>query len=405
MNKKIRAVSFKILNIWLLGFIFALAVEAQNQPQQAPPVAIVSPQIGTDNKVTFRLNSKEADVITLSGDWSANRSGEQMVKDENGLWTITVGPLKPEYYNYYFTVDGIRTIDPSNPLTVRDGVRYASVLLVPGAESALYAVNNVPHGNLNKVWYNSPSLKLYRRMYVYTPAGYNENQDKYPVLYLHHGGGGDEDAWTTMGRTVQIADNLIAQGKAKPMIIVMPNGNANEAAAITEIPRATGSSVPAIAPAQTSQPVQVNYETSMVNDILPYIESNYRVLANQENRAVAGLSMGGGQTFNIGFLNPDKFAWIGIFSTGMFGGVQGYAPFDAEKQIPGLLTNSSSFNTKLKLVYITCGEQDPRFEFTQKAVNTFKENNLEVTFKGFPGAHEWKVWRLSLSDFLPQLFK
>ena len=409
MIKKLKTYSSIVLNIWLLSFIFIMAVEAQNQPQPqpqlqpAPAAAIISPQISPDNMVTFRLNSKDVITITLSGDWSASRTGEKLIKDETGLWTVTVGPLHPEYYNYYFTVDGIRTIDPSNPLTVRDGVRYASVLLVPGNESSLYAVQNVPHGDLSKVWYNSKSLNLYRRMYIYTPAGYAESKEKFPVLYLHHGGGGDEDAWATMGRAAQIADNLIAQGKAKPMIIVMPNGNATEAAAITEITRKPAAEAPALTP--VAQPSSVTYETSLVNDILPYIEANYKVLASKEYRAVAGLSMGGGQAFNIGLKNTDKFAWIGIFSTGMFGGVQGYAAFDAEKQIPGLLTKSGSFNSSLKLFYISCGEQDPRYEFTQKVVSNFKENKLNVVFKGFPGAHEWKVWRLSLADFLPQLFK
>lgn len=393
--------SIKLANIFLLSIVSVVTIPAQ--PPQLPGFSITaSPEISPDNKVTFRLYSKEAAVIKVSGEWSATGASEQLVKNDTGLWTVTLGPLKPEYYNYYFSVDGIRTIDPSNPLTVRDGARYASVLVVPGIESELYIVKNVPHGNLTKEWYNSPTLKMDRRMYVYTPAGYNKSQDKYPVLYLHHGAGGDEDAWATMGRAVQIADNLIAQGKARPMIIVMPNGNANDVAAITEVQRATRSQNAFPPPRATGG----GYEASIINDIIPYIEANYRVLASQENRAIAGLSMGGGQTFNIGLRNTDKFAWIGIFSSGMFGGVQGgYGAYDPEQQIPGLLTKSGAFNQSLKLFYITCGEQDPRYEYTQKAVNTFNENKLDVIFKGFPGSHEWKVWRLSLADFLPRLFK
>ncbi len=393
--------SIKLAYIFLLSIVSVVTILAQS-PLPSRLALPASPEISPDNKVTFRLYSKGAEVIKVSGEWSAPGSGELLVKNDTGLWTVTLGPLKPEYYNYYFIVDGIRTIDPSNPLTVRDGSRYASVLVVPGVESELYTVKNVPHGNLTKEWYNSPTLKMDRRMYIYTPAGYNKNQDKYPVLYLHHGGGGDEDAWATMGRAVQIADNLIAQGKAKPMIIVMPNGNATEVAAITEVPRETRLQNSFPPPLATGG----GYETSIINDIIPYIEANYRVLASQEFRAIAGLSMGGGQTFNIGLRNTDKFAWIGIFSSGMFGGVQGgYGAFDPEKQIPGLLTKSGAFNQSLRLFYITCGEQDPRYGYTQKAVNTFNENKLDVIFKGFPGSHEWKVWRLSLADFLPRLFK
>jgi enterochelin esterase-like enzyme len=400
MKKSFIEYTIKFTNIFLLSVV-SVVLQAQT-PQLQRVTITISPVISPDNKVTFRLYSKEATVITVSGEWSAPGTSEQLVKNDTGLWSTTLGPFQPEYYNYYFSVDGIRTIDPSNPLTVRDGIRYSSILVVPGQESELYTVKNVPHGNLTKEWYNSPALKMDRRMYVYTPAGYNKSQEKYPVLYLHHGGGGDEDAWATMGRAVQIADNLIALGKARPMIIVMPNGNANEVASITEVPRATRLQNDFPSPLVTGGA----YETSIVNDIIPYIEANYRVLASQENRAIAGLSMGGGQTFNIGLRNTDKFGWIGIFSSGMFGGVQGgYGAFDPEKQIPGLLTKSGAFNQSLKLFYITCGEQDPRYEYTQKAVNTFKENKLDVIFKSFPGAHEWKVWRLSLADFLPRLFK
>jgi len=401
MNSNFIKHTIKLANIFLLSIVTVVTIMGQ-APKLPRPAITVSPEILSDNKVTFRLYSKEAEVIKVSGEWSATVASEQLVKNDTGLWTVTLGPLKPEYYNYYFSVDGIRTIDPSNPLIVRDGVRYASVLVIPGRESELYTVKNVPHGNLTKEWYNSPTLKMDRRMYVYTPAGYNKNLDKYPVLYLHHGGGGDEDAWATMGRAVQIADNLIAQGMVRPMIIVMPNGNATEVAAITEVQRANRSQNSFPAPQSTGG----GYEASIVNDIIPYIETNYRALASQENRAIAGLSMGGGQTFNIGLRNTDKFAWIGIFSSGMFGSVQGgYGAFDPEQQIPGLLTKPGDFNQSLKLFYISCGEQDPRYEYTQKAVDTFNENKLNVIFQGFPGAHEWKVWRLSLADFLPRLFK
>jgi enterochelin esterase-like enzyme len=344
--------------------------------------------------------SKEATSISVSGDWSVTRELTQLVKNDSSLWSVTIGPLNPDRYHYTFTIDGIRATDPSNPITVRDITTHASVVLVPGEVSELYTVQNVPHGTIHKVWYNSPTMKLYRRMVIYTPPGYDDSQDKYPVLYLQHGGSVDEDAWTELGRAAQIADNLIAQGKAKPLIIVMPNGNGNEAAALTEIPR-TANSQGGFPPGQATVN---NYEASLVNDIMPYVESHYRVLTDPGSRAIAGLSMGGGQSYNIG-LGTDKFAWIGIFSSGIFGGVQGLGNYDPEKQIPGLLTNSSSFNKRLKLFYITCGEQDPRIEYTKKAATLFTENGLNNVFTSFPGQHEWKVWRKALADFLPRLFK
>lgn len=401
-HKKIdlKITSLKLANICLLSLAFIMVLQAQ--PQAPRFRSIVSPEVLPDNKVTFRVYSKEARSISVSGDWSVTRESTQMVKNDSDLWSVTIGPLIPDRYHYTFTIDGIRATDPSNSITVRDITTHASVVLVPDKESQLYIVQNVPHGSIHKVWYNSETIKLYRRMVIYTPPGYDDSKDKYPVLYLQHGGSVDEDAWTELGRAAQIADNLIAQGKAKPLIIVMPNGNSNEAAALTEIPRVVNSQS-AVPPTQTTGN---NYEASVLKDIMPYIEAHYRVLPGPENSAIAGLSMGGGQAYNIGLRNIDKFAWIGVFSSGLFGGVQGgYGNFEPEKQIPGLLSNSNSFNKSLKLLYIACGEQDPRIEYTKKAATLFKENGLNNVFTSFPGQHEWKVWRKALADFLPRLFK
>jgi len=398
-NIDLKCISLRLANVCLLSLMFILVLQAQ--PQRPRFRNIVSPGVLPDNKVTFRVYSKEAASISVSGDWSVTREATQMFKNDSSVWSATIGPLEPDRYHYTFTIDGIRATDPSNPITVRDITTHASVVLVPGEVSELYTVQNVPHGSIHKIWYNSPTMKLYRRMVIYTPPGYDDSQDKYPVLYLQHGGSVDEDAWTELGRAAQIADNLIARGKAKPLIIVMPNGNTNEAAALTEIPRAAGSQ--GFPPGPTTGN---NYEASVVKDIMPYVEAHYRVLPGPENSAIAGLSMGGGQAYNVGLRNTDKFAWIGVFSSGLFGGVQGgYGNFDPENQIPGLLSNSSSFNKSLRLLYISCGEQDPRIEYTKKAAILFKENGLNNVFTGFPGQHEWRVWRKALADFLPRLFK
>ena len=252
------------------------------RPAFRMPAAIKSAEILPDNSVIFRLLSKDAGTVAVSGDWMAGfGTSVPMVKNDTNLWSLTVGPLKPELYSYTLLIDGVRVLDSNNPLVKRDGSRNESMFLVPGPASDLYSVKNVPHGTLSKIWYESPVLKLTRRMYVYTPAGYEDNQVKYPVFYLLHGGGGDEDAWTTLGRTCQIMDNLISQGKAKPMIVVMPNGNPGQSAAFTDAPVNTSVSAP------YDMGIGL-FEESMVKDIVPYIESHYRVLADRDNRALAG---------------------------------------------------------------------------------------------------------------------
>lgn len=326
----------KILTLNLfLQFLILILISSISLAQVAPvptanPVAAPlqaqlstkSPELFPDNKVTFRLMAPNATTVAIAGEWTTGQDRNQlMVKGENGLWSITVGPLKAELYGYMFVIDGVSVLDPGNAKERRDGVRNASILLIPGKESELYAVNNVPHSNLTKVWYNSPIMGMQRRMYVYTPAGYE-------------------------------------------------NG-------------------------------------TTIKDIIPYIETNFCVNADKESRAIAGLSAGGSNTFHIGFANTDKFAWIGMFSCGIFGGKSAtdLTVFDAEKEMPGLMTSSDDFNKCLKLYYISVGEQDSRLVSTQNAVKTFKENNLNLYFTTFPDSHEWEVWRSSLSDFVPRLFQ
>jgi enterochelin esterase-like enzyme len=333
--KKFSSLKIGIISACLLLTLFnATSVNAQQpgqnqaQPQAQRRAALVSPEILPDNKVIFRLLAPQASTVTVSGD--CLEKPVALVKGDSGLWTVTVGPLKPEFYYYSFNVDGITTLDPSNTQIQRDVTNYSSTFIVPGPGSDLLKVQDVPHGTLSKVWYDSPTLKLKRRMYVYTPAGYEKSTARYPVLYLLHGGGGDEDQWTTLGRTIQIMDNLIASGKALPMIVVMPNGNAAQSASPGDAPGNTQAAAMGGAPSTGS------YEVSVVKDIIPFIEANYRAIPAKDSRAVAGLSMGGGQAWNIGLKNLDTFSWIGIFSSGMFGGVQGgYAAFEPEKLIPG----------------------------------------------------------------------
>jgi len=380
---------------YLGGFLFLSVLNAQPRPPQGPrPPVIVSPEISGD-MVTFRLYSKEATAVSLSGDWIPRGESEALVKNDSGIWSVEVGPLEPEFYNYYFTVDGVRAIDPANPHTVRDGNRYASSFLMPGDESELYEVNNVPHGNLTKVWYQSPLLGMQRRMYVYTPAGYPESSESYPVLYLLHGGGGDEDAWSTMGRACYIMDNLIASGKAIPMIVVMTNGNPGQTAAVTDrkaVPEARG-------------PMDMganDFPNSLVKDVIPYIEGHYRVLTGNENRAIAGLSMGALQTQITSINNPALFQYIGVFSIGL--------QMEFGETTTELIKAYDSNLSKLeqngyKLFYIGCGEDDFVYEGVTLLRKKLDEHNFKYVYRETTGGHTWANWRIYLSDFAPRLFR
>lgn len=358
--------------------------------------AVVSPEL-TEETITFRLVANYATEVGIQASW-AGYGVQPMTKGERGVWSITMPRPASELYTYNFVVDGISTLDPSNTFVQRDGTRYMSAVLVDGGYADLY--KEATHkGNLEHVWYYSAENDMERRMYVYTPYGYDaKGKKKYPVLYLLHGGGGDEDAWSTLGRTCQILDNLIEQGKAVPMLVVMPNGNPNQYAASTlQIP--------------VKQDVRQyasgfdNY-SSLVADILPYVESHYNVIKNRTGRAVAGLSMGGGQSFYIGLRNIDVFANIGIFSSGLLGGSgAGQAAFDPEAQMPGLISNPAKYN-KLDLFYISCGEQDNRIGGTKEFVDQLNALGYKnVFYETYPGGHEWKVWRRNLSAFVQKVFR
>jgi enterochelin esterase family protein len=353
---------------------------------------LVSPEIHADNKVTFRLSAPKAEEVTISGEWMEGfGASEKMVRDSEGVWSITVGPLAPEFYGYSFNVDGVKALDPGNSNHKRDGRRVDCILLVPGKESELYEVKDVPHGTLAKIWYESPTLSLTRRMYVYTPPGYESGSGKYPVFYLLHGGGGDEDAWSTLGRTSQILDNLIAQGKALPMIVVMPNGNAYQAGTPGEIP----------APADRSNMIREDrmkfsgmFEKSLVADIVPFIEKNYRVQADKDHRAIAGLSMGGGHTFRITNDNPDMFGYVGVFSAGAR---------NVDETVENQLKNLKAGN---RLYWIACGVDDSlAYAGSQNLVAVLKKLGFQHSFRESTGGHTWANWRIYLSEIAPLLFK
>lgn len=344
------------------------------------------PCILPDLSVIFRVNAPDASRVQLD----LGRQYE-MKQDENGIWTVKTDPQVPGFHYYSLVIGGLKFADPASESFYGMG-RMASGIDIPEAGVDFYTVKDVPHGEIRSVTYFSNTTSSWRKMNIYTPPGYDsDNGTKYPVLYIQHGGGEDERGWAVQGKTDVILDNLIAEGKAKPMIVVMANGNA---------PQAKGLG------GYTDEAMAI-FKEEMMGNIVPFVEKQYRVIANVENRALAGLSMGGGQSFYTGLRNTAVFSHVGIFSSGIFGGIanpQG-KQFDAEASIPGILTNASSFNKSLKVLYISVGEQDPRFEHTKKAVQTFRANGLNVQFNSFPGNHEWQVWRKSLHDFAQLIFK
>jgi enterochelin esterase family protein len=407
--------TFKIVTIVtnFVLLIMTVSVMAQEpaRPAAAPaapaafrtPRRIISPEILPDNKVTFRIYAKDAQKITISGEWQAGPgAAENLVRNDTGLFSLTVGPLKPELYGYTFSIDGVTSIDPNNVQVRRDGARYQSYFIVAGIESDHYFhKNDVAHGTVTKVWYKSEVLGFQRRVYVYTPAGYEGGTQKYPVFYLLHGAGGDEDAWTNMGRAAQIMDNLIAQGKAKPMIVVMTNGNANQAGAQNEVPPIASTGEQGMA---AYQRYAGKFEEHLVKDVVPFIEKNFRTTSGKDNRAIAGLSMGGMHTQTITNNNPGMFSYIGVYSMGIMN--MGPQNQDAAKLEQERITKLEALkNSGYKLYWIACGKDD----FVYKGVVTLRETldkvGLKYIYRESTGGHTWANWRIYLSEFAPMLFR
>jgi enterochelin esterase family protein len=284
----------------------AMALGQGNLPAPSQPVAPRSPVVQADSTVTFHLLAPTASTVVLDGDHPIGdgyRNGKKltpMIKDDQGVWSVKVGPLEPDFYSYYFLVDGVRMPDPQNVRLIRDGVRYANWAVVPGAVSASYEINDVPHGTVSEVWYPSPALGMTRRLTVYTPPGYESGGRRYPVLYLIHGGGGDEQAWVDMGRAPEIFDNLIAQGKMTPAIVVIPNAN--------EWEQTSPNDKPVTAPRGGPSGQILQFPESLVKDLIPYVDKTYRTEADAQHRAIAGLSRGGAQALYAAMNNLNDFA-------------------------------------------------------------------------------------------------
>ena len=402
-----------------LTFLAALLIGVSAFAQQAlfGGAGVESPVINPDGTVTFRYQNRKAVRVTLSGDFlpvqhlefemngqkiSYDAPGVAELRENNGVWEYTTPfAVEPEMYTYTFNVDGTQEIDPNNVFVNRDIASLTSVLLVPkaGERSDLYAVHHVPHGTVSKVWYPSATAGFDRRMTVYTPAGYEENtKTKYPVLYVLHGIGGDEDAWVTQGRATQILDNLIARGQAKPMIVVFTNGNISQEAAPLE--NSTGYTRPTMDLPQT---MEGTFETAFP-EVVKFIDSHYRTIAKKQSRAICGLSMGGFHTLYITLNNPDMFAYSGMFSAAIgTGSEQTAAHKEIYADVDGKL--ATYFSKKPAMLWIGIGRTD----FLIQSNNEFR---AKLDAAGYPykymetdGGHIWRNWRIYLSEFVPLIFK
>ena len=343
------------------------------------------PYILSDLRVVFSVKAPDAQKVQID-------LGKiyDMQKDDKGTWTVTSDPQVPGFHYYSLVIDGVKVADPASESFYGTG-RMSSAIDIPEEGVDFYTIKDVPHGSIRSENYFSKTTGSWRHINIYTPPGYDRDlQKSYPVVYIQHGGGEDERGWAEQGKTNIILDNLIAEGKAVPMLVVIPNGNV----------RKPGQN----AFGYNDEAMEV-FKEEIFKNVIPFIEQQFRVKPGAANRAICGLSMGGGQAFYTGLRNTDMFANVGIFSSGLFGGIREQQSFDPESVVPGILTTPEKFNKKLDVFYISVGEQDPRIEPTKKLIENFRSNGLKVEFASFPGSHEWQVWRKSLYDFAQKLFR
>lgn len=384
----------------------SLFADAQQALWGASP--IVSPEVRPDNSVTFRLAAPNANQVQVTGDFLPTQKmstpfGEfdgpgvaDLTKNSEGVWEYTTpGALSPELYSYTFIVDGLRMTDPSNVYQLRDVASVTNVFLIEGGYADYFKVKDVPHGTVSKVWYESPTLGMSRRLTVYTPAGYEKGDRNYPVFYLLHGMGGDENAWVELGRAAQVLDNMIAEGKAEPMIVVMTNGNAALQAAPGE--SALGFKAPTINLPKT---MEGSFEQHFP-DVVSFIDKNYRTKAEKKSRAIAGLSMGGFHSMHISKQYPDMFDYVGLFSAAIMPDKNVSSPVydDLDAKL------KTQFDKKPALYWIAIGDKDFLYKANCEYRKMLDDKGFKYTYRESPDGHIWKNWRIYLTEFVPQLFK
>ncbi|HUE05775.1 MAG TPA: alpha/beta hydrolase-fold protein [Bryobacteraceae bacterium] len=394
-----------VIAIVLAAPFIATTARAQDArppaPPPAPPAAaqgmplamrIVSPEVSPDHRIVFRILAAQAKAVGLraSDIQGLPREGPAFAKDDDGVWSATVGPVDPGAYRYTFMVDGVPTMDPRNPAVSESNTNSWSLVYVPGAEFMDTA--KVPHGAVASVTYYSTVLERFRRMHVYTPPGYELGNGKYPIFYLLHGAGDCDDSWTSVGRAGFILDNLIAAKKAQPMVVVMPAGHTT-----ANFPGPGG-----------PRPTRDEFAEDFVNDIMPFVESHYRVLTDRPHMAIAGLSMGGGQTLNISMSHLDRFAYIGVFSAGVFsfgrGGGSAPAPPPEWEQQRAAMLDDAALKPGLKLLWFGTGSEDRLIPTTKATIEMLKKHGFAPEFHESAGGHTWINWRNYLDEFAPQLF-
>jgi enterochelin esterase family protein len=364
-------------------------VTAQNPAQ----LQFSSPEVTADRRITLRIAAPQAQAVRLAAsDIPGVGQGAEMTKGQNGVWETTVGPVPAGAYRYRFSVDGVATVDPRNPSTSESNTNSWSLVYVAGSDTS--DTKNVPHGSVAEVTYHSTALNAVRRMHVYTPPGYETSTRKYPVFYLLHGAGDSDDSWSTVGRAGFILDNLIAARKSRPMIVVMPAGHTR-------------------APGNFTSEAGDPFVNDFVSDVMPYVRNNYRVQTDRANSAIAGLSMGGGQTLNVMMSQPERFAYVGVYSSGLFFNVGGRggatapsqsAQEELEKRYAQALS-SPSMKKGLKLFWFSTGKDDFVLNNTVATVDFFKKHGFTPVYKESAGGHTWLNWRDYLSEFAPQLFQ
>lgn len=362
----------------VLALGFPLGLSAQTPTATAPKAgqapAVVSPEILADQRVTFRLRAPKASTVTVSGQFQKGPAA--LTRDESGLWSVTVGPVPAGVHEYSFNVDGVAMIDPGNRAIKPMRNPRTSILEIPGNPPLPHDFQDVPHGKVSMHWYPSKSLGRRRPMQVYTPPGYDANSTtRYPTLYLFHGSGDNEATWVAHGHAHWILDNLIAQKRAQPMIVVMLDGHAIAPGATTERNANTTA-----------------FERDLLEDAMPLVVANYRTREDASHRAIIGLSMGGGQSLTIGLKHPDRFAWVGGMSSAVRDGTN-------------LIGDGAALNQQLKLLWFACGKDDSLVKANQDFDAALKAKNVRHTYVETEGNHSWPVWRKYLAEFAPLIFQ
>ncbi len=384
------------LTVWVAASLL-VAVSGPAMAQPAPPPH-VSPEVFSDRRVAFRIFAPKASTVTLRGDWMDTPAPLTLVRGADGLWEGTTEPLVPDYYSYSLTVDGVRTLDPKNAL-IKQGISSVdNMFFVPGPEAAFQAMANVPHGDIRAVWYPSSTLGGQRRMQVYTPPGYDSGTDRYPVLYLLHGGGDDDSGWSTIGRAGFIVDNLLASGAVKPLIVVMPNGSLPRPA---NLPPATPGAPPSPQAIAASASLQDRFTSELMADVMPHVERHFRVTPAPQSRAIAGLSMGGGQTQRVLGSHPGAFAYVAVWSAG----VNPVATSDFEARNAAMLGDAAKVNAAVKVLSISVGDKDFALPGTKNLAEILTRRGIIHTLHVSGGGHTWINWRRYLRDYLQVVFR